>query len=42
MMFPPPLYFYLDRPENNLPLLPAIEIRMKYINEQVLAKVSEE
>ena len=28
-------YFYLDRPENNLPELPPVEIRLKYLNDMV-------
>jgi hypothetical protein len=28
-------YFYLDKPENNLPELPPVEIRLKYLNEMV-------
>ena len=27
-------YFYLDKPENNLPELPPVDIRLKYLNEK--------
>lgn len=35
-------YFYLDRPENNLPELPSVEIRMKYLKDKVLEKADKE
>jgi hypothetical protein len=28
-------YFYLDKPENNLPELPPVDIRLKYLKEMV-------
>ncbi|MBK8881564.1 MAG: DUF2961 domain-containing protein [Bacteroidales bacterium] len=33
-------YFYLDKPENNLPELPPVDIRLKYLKELVWTKYS--
>jgi hypothetical protein len=35
-------YFYLDRPENNLPPLPPVELRLKKLEERVLPNAADE
>ena len=32
-------YFYLDKPENNLPELPPVDVRLKYLEEMVWSKL---
>lgn len=32
-------YFYLDKPENNLPELPSVELRLKDLKERVWNKI---